>query len=152
MEDEKITNDPEKSRPKFYLDTTTPAQEKTKQEIQKFFKIVTIPVLIAAFVQAASFYNENTTIIIWVANIAIFFYLGFLVKYKYHGSTKLIINYAIFVGLFLGLFVGLIKIISEYKFFLIFNLITEPTLFAVIGILISGLIGLIPAKKDKINN
>lgn len=135
--------------PKFYLETTSHAEEKAKKELKKYFKIIALPVLLAAVVQVCAFFVENTNLIIWLALIIIFIYLTFLLKYRYQASLKKVLTYLISVGCILGFIVALVKLILAYKFYLIFNLIAEPALFAAIGVLVGSLVYLLFKNKRK---
>ena len=148
-EEKKPENQEEESRPKFYLETSTKAELQAKKQLELFFKTIAIPVFLAAIVQISAFFIENTIIVVWLVNLIIFLYLTFLLKYKYKSSLKQLISYTITVGVILGFIVALVRLITNYEFYLIFNLIAEPAEFAAFGALLSCFIYLILKDKNK---
>lgn len=134
---------------KYLLKTTTPLEIRTKKEIEGLIGIIAIPTIIAIIAEVCAFYVEKTMLIIWLVAGIIFIYLSFLLKYKYRYTLKRIIFVTITIGTILGLVAAIMRLATGYKFYLIFNLISEPALFAAVGALINSLIYLIFRKGVK---
>ena len=146
---EENQEDIESKRPKFYFETTSHAEEKVKKDMAATFNALILPTFLATVVAVVAFFIENTALITWLAIIVVFIYSTFLLKYKYQASLKRTITSVIIIGLIVGLAIAITRLILGYKFYLIFNLLAEPALYAAIGALLSSLIYLVFKNKRK---
>ncbi len=108
-----------------------------EQAIEKYFKWLIWPwLLVLAFEITASFL-ENKLILIWAANGGLYLFANYLLAKKgCRWSTAVWLN-GIMTWL-LTLIIDVVELIIDFKFWQIFNLITEPLMFAAIGALVSG--------------
>lgn len=107
---------------------------------EKYFKLLWWPTLITLIFEIAALFTNNGEALIVAADIFLIFYLLIKIQPKKYQTACWIGGTVIF---FLALCVALAKLLIYFKFYYIFNLITEPIIYAAGAALLSYVIFLI---------
>ena len=113
--------------------------------------VLLILCLFILILEIISFFLPSTIYIIWGVYILTVLITIFLLKYKYQQKNEKLTAIIISLGIFTGLIHAIYQLTQDYQAYLIFNLITEPALFALVGGLIAGLFKLLFNDNKKIN-
>lgn len=121
------------------------------RKLEFYFDIIKYPVVFAIVINVVYFFIRKSLDVMWVFDVMAFAYIAvFILKKRLGGRQEVFIACGI-SGLFIGFFMALFKLVYFRKFYLIFNLISEPFLTFIVG----GFIGfavayavLKPNKKD----
>ena len=105
-----------------------------------YFKIVVWPAIILAVVEiAASFiWDINILVLNLFLDILLFIGLSWYFIRTYQAKQIQVIILSVISGLIIGFLWAIFRLIWEHKFYLFFNLITEPLITALAGLLISA--------------
>lgn len=130
------------------------------KDLSFYFKIIRIPVVLAIVIEILAHFTANTFYLIWLVNFIVFVYISWYLIKKHQAPFFQIVVASTMAGIIIGVCVALFKLIWFRHFYLIFNLITEPMITAIVGIGISALTFLIIKnisqknikKSKKINN
>lgn len=107
--------------------------EKLQKTVDHYCRIFFWPFFIAAVFESAAVFLENSLLLIWLANFCLFIYV--LIRLK--TAQEFTIQHAAWLGGIitcgLTLIWNLVQIITAFKFWYLFILITQPLIYAALG-------------------
>ncbi|MFA6392024.1 MAG: hypothetical protein WCW66_04730 [Patescibacteria group bacterium] len=121
------------------------------KKLEYYFDIIKYPVVLTVVVNIVYFLIRKSFDIMWVFDIVAFIYIAYIIVKKKQGKiTDAFIACGI-SGLFMGFFIAVFKFIYFRKFYLFFNIISEPFLTFIVGGFIGVAFAYIALKKFKKN-
>ncbi|MBU1075110.1 hypothetical protein KJ705_03445 [Patescibacteria group bacterium] len=108
------------------------------KKLEFYFDVIKFPIILAIVINIVYFFIRGSFEIMWIFDILAFIYIATMVIKKKQGKQKEVFIACGIAGLFMGLFIAIFKFIYFQKFYLFFNLISEPFLTFFVG----GFVGL----------
>jgi len=93
------------------------------------------------------FFDVLYYVLAW--EVIIFAYAGFRIAWQ-SGSYRLAARNGAIIGFFLGIIIAIFKILWFYQLWTVFNLLTEPIEYLLLGLIVSGLVASLVPKKSKL--
>jgi len=90
------------------------------------------------------FFDVLYYVLAW--EVVVFAYAGFRIA-RQSGSYRLAARNGAIIGFFLGVIIAIFKILWFYKLWTVFNLLTEPIEYLLLGLIVSGLVASLVPKK-----
>ena len=127
------------------------------RKVEFYFNLIKFPVIFAVVVGIVYSLTQNAFDLIWVVDFLAVGYVTVMLVKKHKGRFQEIAIACGMTGLLIGFFSALFKLIYSRKFYLIFNLISEPVITALVGIFVGLVIGyvllnILPINGKKKNN
>ena len=122
------------------------------KKLEFYFDLIKYPVVFAIVINVVYFFIRKSFDVMWVFDIMAFTYIAVFILKKQLGKRVEVFIACGISGLFIGFFMAVFKLVYFRKFYLFFNLISEPFLTFIVG----GFVGLAvayiilkPNKKSK---
>jgi len=117
-----------------------------------YFKIAIWPTLILVVIEIITSLLWNKEVLNWFLDFLLFIGLSWYFIKVYQAKQIQVIILSILSGLIIGLLMALFKLIWLHKVYWFFNLISEPLITALAGLLISAATYLFLIRKDNKKN
>ncbi|MFA6272177.1 MAG: hypothetical protein WC693_03640 [Patescibacteria group bacterium] len=121
------------------------------KKLEFYFDVVKYPVVFAIVINIVYYYIRKTDAM-WVFDILAFVYIAIFILKKQLGKRAVVFIACGISGLFIGFFMAVFKLVYFRKFYLFFNLISEPFLTFIVGSFVGLVVAYIilrPNKKNK---
>lgn len=106
-----------------------------------YFKLIKFPIVFAVVLGGVYFFTTQALDFVWFIDLITIGYVAVVIIKKHQGKTQEIIISCGMTGLIIGFFNALFKLVYYRRFYLFFNLISEPFLTALVGIFVGLAIG-----------
>jgi hypothetical protein len=121
------------------------------KKLEFYFDIIKYPIILATVINVVYFFVQDSFEVMWIFDILAFIYIAMMVIKKKQGGQKEVFIACGIAGLFMGLFIAIFKFIYFQKFYLFFNLVSEPFLTFFIGGFVGIAVAFISLKLYKKN-
>lgn len=108
-----------------------------------YFNLIKFPIIIAVILEIVYFLSQKNFDLDWIIKLLALSYVALVLIKKHQGKFQELAIACGMTGLLIGFFNALFKAIYIRKFYLIFNLISEPVITALVGIFVGLTIGYI---------
>ena len=121
------------------------------KKLEFYFDIIKYPIILATVINMVYFFIRDSIEVMWIFDILAFIYIATMVIKKKQGKQREVFIACGIAGLFMGLFIALFKFIYFRKFYLFFNLVSEPFLTFFVGGFVGVAVAYISLKMFKKN-
>lgn len=121
-------------------------EKEVNKQVEKLINLLKWPFILVLIFEIAALFLDNSEILIWLANLCFLGYAVYLMN-KDRSNSLAVVAWTGGVTIFLLSFtVSTVELILNFKFWYLFNLITEPLIYACVGAGLSSFMYLINKK------